>query len=378
MTMNNKDFEKLTCYGIKDDDGKNQAWRMDSEDFGAWKRRYQNAFCCTNIEPIKEPLDIRKCYCDPDTTYNENYQHQFFRDLAEFLEKQEQNMIKEENRFNYKFVEDEGIEVCGKDKGGNEITFHLRSDQFGFSAPSNEKKHPYDLYIMKMKSENREEEAVKNVVDWVAATRTIGGSFLWPSDMMKGNIDMDYNKARGGACGGDIKNHIGSQDELEKYIKGKKWTSFYIEDRVDLTLLEVKHWFEWIKDKKDEILEKYGKGKKKDKIFNQNNKEKKEKENIINWFQHFGTFENYIQFFCFDNFVDGQGMPFDIVASKLEGDGENKKFKTKTLEEQTKYKQREAYSIYRLSAGEMEQMFEYVSSLTLARSCRMQEIIDGV
>ena len=83
--------------------------------------------------------------------------------------------------------------------------------------------------------------------------------------------------------------------------------------------------------------------------------------------------------------LKGNWMPFDIMESKLKWDDESKRLiwereNAVFLEEPTKYKQRKAHSIYRedRTAAELEQMLENVRILTLARSYRMQEVIDGV
>jgi hypothetical protein len=63
----------------------------------------------------------------------------------------------------------------------------LKSDQFGFSVPKTENdhepkklmRHPYVIYY---ENKTDKEKALKNIVNWVYKTRSIGGSFLWPEE----------------------------------------------------------------------------------------------------------------------------------------------------------------------------------------------------
>lgn len=134
-------------------------------------------------------------------------------------------------------------------------------------------------------------------------------------------------------------------------------------------MLEVKHLFELICP--DDILL--------NKIITKIQEDDKGVGDYIHWLRHFGSFKSYIQFFCFDDFVDKQSlMPLDIVESELEWDNakkEVKRTKEAFLEEPTKYKQRGTHSIFRLPADKLEQMLKNVSYLTLARSYRMQKVI---
>ena len=68
--------------------------------------------------------------------------------------------------------------------------------------------------MQKNKSENDQAKAAEFLTKYVYTTRTLGGSFLWPESWHR-----DYNMGRGNRS--------------------------YIEDRVDLTLLEIKHYFEY-------------------------------------------------------------------------------------------------------------------------------------
>lgn len=264
----------------------------------------------------------------------------------------------------------------------NEEKFRLKSDQFGFSVGDSRAKfdsHPYGYLCKLVEKETKEEkERVYGVIaECIYHTRTLGGGFLW-------QVDPD-----------DARN----QKAVYGYYNINRGTKSYIEDRVDLTLLEIKHLFEWIElgkpeknlpedDKVDCFFKKISEPPE-DRLSTRVIKKYKEETGVseyIKWLEHFDTFGNYIEFFCFDYFVDrGNWMPFDIMESKLKWDDESKRLiwereNAVFLEEPTKYKQRKAHSIYRedRTAAELEQMLENVRILTLARSYRMQEVIDGV
>lgn len=178
--MTEEKIGELKCYGCLDNDGK--VCKISSDEYKSWRNRYRNDLKLYTNSDVKT-LD-RRCYpyTDPDGSYHKGCDHSFFCDLVKFLIKQEKQFKeqgKEQGNFEYKFVEDKGIEVSGTDGEDNKITsFYLRSDQFGFSAPSNKKSHPYDMYIGNCNDEARA-DAVNHVTDWIAMTRTIGGSFLW-------------------------------------------------------------------------------------------------------------------------------------------------------------------------------------------------------
>ena len=81
-------------------------------------------------------------YCDPDKGNIE-----YYTQICHFLNSQEQKIIKENKRYHYctgNYNEKARINVC---KNGKFI-FCLKSDQFGFSAPTykNKNTHPYGVY----------------------------------------------------------------------------------------------------------------------------------------------------------------------------------------------------------------------------------------
>lgn len=341
----------------------------------------------------------RPPYNDPDC--NSLDFCSYYWELTQFLNERE-TWLKEIMKEKYEAYEYAAPVNCKKKKQGknkypgsdkNEIIVYcngeeklrLKSDQFGFSVGADQSGfdiHPYGTLCdrARVKTEDEKMRVYKVIAECIYRTRTLGGGFLWS---VNANIWDEYNKKRGGS--------------RNKWEKNRK---YYIEDRVDLTLLEVKHLFEWIcpdgkareeeffKDSKlwdrceyrDDILFQIIKEKmqRNDSKERNDNQESKGVLDYIQWLRHFGTFANYMKFFCFDDFADKQSMPLDIVESQLQWDDERRKLNgtEKMLEEPTKYKQREAYSVYRLADEKLEQMLKNVSFLTAARSYRLQKVID--
>ena len=212
-----------------------------------------------------------KIYNDPDKKENVD----FYNDLSDFL-----NAASCEHRKDLLFkangLSKKGIMVYRK-KDKKEY-FTIQSDQLGFSADTwiyFSTKYPLSRYFEMQKNK----EAAKFLTDYVLATRTLGGSFLWPESLYK-----DYNPGRGRAK---------------------------IEDRVDLTLLEIKHYFEYreLDDKKkfkysgDILFSRY-------KFLD-----------TQTWFGFFDSFEDYVDFFLFNDFVDKDEQtkeytPINILTGK--------------------------------------------------------------
>lgn len=171
----------------------------------------------------------------------------------------------------------------GKVKNPNEPYLRLTSDQLGFSAISNDlyddpellfyKKYPlYRLFYLGIKegiSDIDGENINEFISNFIYDTRTLGGAFVWPTNdtEVDGDINCNYNRER-----------------------GVRW---YIEDRADLTLLEVKCYYE---DKeKNQLVLKANKGSEMYKfleLFRCRDDEDPSK-----------SFRNFVKFFMFDSFV---------------------------------------------------------------------------
>ena len=258
-------------------------------------------------------------YEDPDLLYSKNRRinPKFYSDLCDFL-----NLKEEGGKYTYT---DNDKYINYKD------AVKLVSDQLGFSAPSLELKHPYDRYLIMCKSEGKnKDEAINKVVNWVMESRTIGGSFLWPKDVWQG-----YNRARGGS----------------KNMKGGS----YIEDRVDLTLCEIKHYLNEEGNYEEENI-----------LYNYIEKDAMAKK----WIKSFGDFKGYVDYFCFDPFVDKEKgyMPYDIVSNKKDCIND---------ESERVYRDRKNNSIFYLSADDLETMFQNVNYMIKERSKMMIEMLNS-
>lgn len=243
----------------------------------------------------KQLGDSETAYCDiyidPDGKKNTD----FYSALSDFLNA---SRISRKNNKILSFEANEApygmITVYYKDKYGNKQHFTVHSDQLGFSAVpwiyfSN--KYPLSRYFEMQKNK----EAAQFLADYVLTTRTLGGSFLWPETLWKG-----YNRSRGCAK---------------------------IEDRVDLTLLEIKHYFEY-RDLDDKKKFKY----RRDILFS-----RYKIPDAQTWFGFFDSFEDYVDFFMFNDFVDKDKQtkeytPINILTGKaFETDYPG--YKTNTLKE---------------------------------------------
>lgn len=242
-------------------------------------------------------------YTDPDQTHYKGKESEFYCWLVAYLNAMEAKYCK--NQWNYEVVEasegnktPSGINVTIKGDKVTKVVMNLRSDQFGFTAPQGERggrywnnKYPYAKYL-------NEKEDYEFVADVIWNTRSNGGSFIWPIINTKTDgiprWASVYNVRRG--------------------VKS------YIEDRVDLTLCEIKEFFNCYARVHDEI-----------KIIEEmksNNKvllQSADSHNIVKWLSHFETFENYVNFFSFESFVVvGENNKYEVrnllTGEKIESD----------------------------------------------------------
>lgn len=324
-------------------------------------------------------------YSDPDGEQLQSCS--YYWELTQFLNQQEKNM-KDEKKDGFGEFEYIAPSNCKKDDGQDEAVhgvegkitvlrrssntcesdIYLKSDQFGFSVGNFDNTHPYGI-LYKIAEQQDDEKLYTFIADCINDTRTLGGGFLWPIGIWGGKSGRcGYNAARGG----------GNPFDVEGKYLGKKYSRYYIEDRVDLTLLEMKYLFDWIKEHEEKDIWEYYRNKGII-IFNEVIKNDK---NGIEWLRHFGSFDNYIEFFCFEDFMK-DGMPLDIVTSELElsDDGMKVEGEKNPLKDSTEYKPREEHSIYHLfnpknNLEEMKKVLNNVRILTIARSKRMQTVVD--
>lgn len=269
-----------------------------------------------------------KLYIDPDGKENKG----FYSALSDFLNA---SRISRKNNKILSFEANEApygmITVYYKDKYGNKQHFTVHSDQFGFSAVPCiyfRKNYPLSRYLeMQKNKSDKDPDAIANfLTKYVYTTRTLGGSFLWPETLWK-----DYNKSRGNGN--------------------------YIEDRVDLTLLEIKHYFEY-RDLDDKKKFKYSG----DILFRYY-----DNLDAQTWFGFFDSFEDYVDFFMFNDFVDKDKQtkeytPINILTGEaFETDYPG--YKKDTLKEIEDEKQ-------------LKEMLERVRDMVEKRTKKMEDLIN--
>lgn len=275
-------------------------------------------------------------YTDPDGKKNTG----FYKDLSDFLNaarisrKNDKIISFEANEAPYGM-----ITVYYKDQYGNEQHFTVHSDQLGFSAVCLKyfrKNYPLSRYLemqknkldkLKNKSDKKLETVAKFLSEYVYTTRTLGGSFLWPEDWYKG-----YNMERGNGS--------------------------YIEDRVDLTLLEIKHIYKF-RELENQLI--YGK----DYLFKRYKNQYADK-----WFGFFDSFEDYVDFFMFNDFVEDistngkkEYMPINILTGK--------RFKTD-------YPGYEMDTLKDIKEYKLKAMLERVRDMVEKRTIRMEDLINEI
>lgn len=287
--------------------------------------------------------NLEGSYIDPDSVSDVKkisfYNHLtcFLNHQENYLEKKEKfffvppseaRLTKQEKEYNqYKDKQDESIITVIQD---NKIQFRLKSDQFGFSAAETKyvnNKYPLaKLLRLCQNSESEEQDKVKKrITQYVKNTRTIGGSFLWPVPL-EGNRDFCYNRLRG------------------------RW----LEDRVDLTLLEIKHALEGRYDNGECAS---------DMLYNQY---RNEKTHIKTWLEHFGTFPEYVEYFMLEPFIAENGMPINIIDGKPLNEDYIKEYREQ-------YKRQHLKNLE--EAEEICAMLRPLEIMILKRSKRMEDVI---
>lgn len=265
-------------------------------------------------------------YEDPDS---KGICPKFYEDLCKFLNAQEKNINGLKGDFIYTFNEKQapyGIAVILKNKETPKPFTFLKSDQLGFSAPSIRLNHIYDTYL-------KNGGDVSKVKEWILYSRTLGGAFLWP--MEKNNEgrwieNPNYNLKRGGT---------------------KRYGS-YIKDRVDLTLIEIKNYLEIDGENR---LEEYQK-----KYRNSNGEKEKPYQVLYNsikenskmkvWLDHFGNFNNYIEFFKFNSFIKNEKVNLLVQSPQNQ-------------------------NIYEMKKDEIEDMLDTLVGMIKERTIAMEELL---
>lgn len=240
--------------------------------------------------------EFYKTYIDPDSIWFDSRTKEYRYSNEAFYFEYRERLSKRSNKFDVLFYSkcEPGLIVRNK---VSEEKFWLKSDQFGFSAPSPKLNHPYDSYLQRVEKtgdEHRLIEAQQNVRSWILQTRIIGGSFFWPIENSKGrfNLNPKYNLVRGGTRQG----------------RGGS----YIEDRVDLTLWELYEIYESGAHRNKEWLGDY--------ILRENMLYRRcFTQTMRKWLSQFDSFGEYISFFGLAPFIDSNtGVPYDLLSEPLE------------------------------------------------------------
>ena len=292
-------------------------------------------------EWIENPRQGECPYSDPDGVNENNVKNiGFYTNITSFLN----NRCKEftdKSRLeveNIEFLRPTGIKKDEPEPKNRTIVveghnLYLTSDQFGFSAIKEDitwspLKYPYAIYERCYKGD-------KSLIgDTIWYTRTIGGSFLWPKVKCVRNWKSSYNLYRG--------------------------VDSYIEDRVDLTLYEIKEFYDEYSVEKD-----YEKIKDKLSEKGSNLLKYSDAEYIYKWLSIFKCFNTYVDFFCFNSFVkeekDGLYYPRDIFTGKSIKENDIKKYRD-NKGEKYKFIQKKA------SKGDLEDAFNNLMEWTCLRS----------
>lgn len=256
-------------------------------------------------------------YQDIDSTGAKNIS--FYNDLTKFLNVSVNTVLNEfkfksPHKTDYPFA----ITLSYKNSDHKINEMKLTSDIFGFSAPSNGSNggksggnYPYGNYLSlakKEKDENKVDKCFQFVNDCVFNTRSIGGSFIWPK--VKLEKHRAYDEIRPG------------WHSIYNYYRGAYG---YIQDRVDLTLYEIKCFYDIYKDYKEykdflfEYRKKYPKNimfiypnKRGKPIYTPEEKEQEMKE-VFKWLSLFENFSKYINIFCFTPFVKETDNNYEIL-----------------------------------------------------------------
>lgn len=312
---------ELKCYGCN-----KEVYQINSCQFNHWVDEYKK-----DLESYIKSDAAPRVYSDPDSSYRKDWDdHSFFYDLVTFLNEREKEMKNSlQGGFAYRFSEGKGIGVFDKDNDKEEPLFWLHSDQLGFSAPDKDGRHPYDLYI---KEHGNKDEAIEQVIKWISMSRTIGGSFLWPIQFWE-----NYNRKRGGKV-----IHT-ARDEETKRNNERYSKRFYIQDRVDLTLWEIKNWYSG--NGMNDILERY------------------KESNLEQWLGHFKNFKTYVEFFKYESFVkfvssDKSYNSINIITGKSDAPV------------------REAAITESMEFTSLEKMLKTLNNKIVERSIEMTKIID--
>lgn len=305
----------------------------------------------------KEPdMGSDEIYIDPDNTY-QNSDCEFYNKLVDVLMKQRKaGDAWSYSLHGYTAGNERPAGIWVEDPASSEPVLYLRSDQFGFSAPKKEgswdERYPYASFLNLGGEESF-------VADCVWDTRTLGGSFLWPL------IDA----ARCGKNGESWK----VWDSRYNMHRG---VGSYMEDSVDLTLYEIKCFYDLTKqhpDWNDEILC--------EKLTDAGGLllNYADHMRICKWLRHFQDFKGYVESFCFHPFVNERYEIVDITEAKLtweDGDGYGFALDVPVLNGESVKDYRASKRIRNIKdAKKLRQVLTNVRSMTVRRTKQMESLV---
>lgn len=229
---------------------------------------------------------------------------------------------------------DEKKIIVVKKNNNYEESFLLTSDQFGFSAREDiyiEKKKEYplvNLLYSDMKDKvDKKEKTIKRITEYVKNTRTIGGSFLW---QMTPKRKCPYNASRG----------VGS----------------WIEDRVDLTLEDIKRtYYNYDHDDKKPVFK---------------------KDFMEKWLKHFVSFKIFVEYFMLEPFCEKvmtdsgnyDYVPINIIDGKPIDEDNIEKYSQSG---------RKNYHVRNLEKEDILNMLDRLEGMILIRTANMERAING-
>lgn len=309
---------------------------------------------CINAE---DKSKISCPYVDPDETYrSEKYpNNNFYPKIVSFLNKREQEIINKEQRWKYTLKsKPDGTEIpLGIHANYRGKSICLRSDLFGFSAPKGvypkesawDNRYPYAKYLMESTAEGK----CQQVANWIWRTRTVGGSFIWP-------VKIEWYQ----------KYATGIQPIWSSWYNTNRGVNFYLQDRVDLTLFEVMHYYDH-KTNGSIHLKEYAYT---DDVLYMDLKRASNPTSGIPymqiWLDHFDSFDTFVKFFMFDSFVckieSGKLMPKNIINGKPLTEKHVNKIKSKGGE------------IQDLAIKDIQSMLKNVSNWVSVRTKSIEEL----
>lgn len=244
----------------------------------------------------------------------------------------------------------------------------LSSDQLGFAAINyalyqypktylfNLRRPLYRLFNLALELEEGKSKTInKFISEFIDYTRTLGGAFLWPTNhVQSGNTNPIYNVKRG----------VGS----------------YIEDRADLTLLEVKCYFEG----KHIFIEREGRIEEKKSVLSSfMNSQMKQFIEIFGKTNDPSSkgFENYSEFFKFNGSFVKDGVPINILTEEpFEFDEERNGYivrgrKLQTGGEHSPKYENGVLSEIDLDAEGLNKILKRVQKMVTQRTLAMEKIV---